>query len=232
MLKSIKIALKIIISKFLKKFFPSKLPPILIASMGRSGSTVLHDSICEAYSRSRFPFLPYKLGMKIIRDQAWDLKTNTFISGWVYKTHGLADELPIKNNLKVIFIFGSASDAALSVLACHEKYGQAWINRHFEHLRANGTFDDLDSKDVLRFEEQIDGWVEKNGTERLIIHYESLWENEKNISKFIGLPIKLPKRKEREGAGKASKNTRILFDQTYSTLNKKIESLPKFQIRN
>ena len=76
--------------------------------------------------------------IRLTTDYAWDLSLKKFVNGVVYKTHGLANELPKNSNLKVIFIFGSASDSALSVYGCMEKKSRQWVEDHFNHMRANG----------------------------------------------------------------------------------------------
>ena len=60
----------------------------------------------------------------MVTDTAWDLSEKSFKKGVVYKTHGLAEEFPVSYKTKVIFLFGCASDAALSVLKWSGKFGQ------------------------------------------------------------------------------------------------------------
>ncbi len=218
-----------LIKKPLQKFFPGKSSPILVASMGRSGSTVLYDAIGEAISRNRLPFLSNKYVAKIFKDQAWDLSKKNLVPGWVYKTHGLAHELPDNSEVIVIFIYGSATDAALSVHSCRERYGLNWIERHFKHLRSNGTFEDLGMKDVLRFSDQINGWTKKTGTRRLIVHYDELWDNVDILSNFLNMRIKLPKKLERKKSNESSE-IKKLFSETYKSLDDKISLLPKCQL--
>lgn len=221
--------IKRIVKSMLQTIVPSKFPPIVVASMGRSGSTLIHHAVREAVARERFgPF--YKLGMKIVNDKAWDLQGRKLKKGVVYKTHALADEIDRDSNAKVIFLFGSASDAALSVFACKERYGQSWIEEHFSHLRAKGKFEDLGSSDVLRFEDQLKGWLGCEGVSRIALHYDGLWENQNELSKFVGVNVVLPTRKARSGASSNSHALSEKFKKTYGDLDDLIVSLPRCQV--
>lgn len=215
----------------LQKGLPSRHPPIIVASMGRSGSTIVWEAVCKAVARDRFRHLR-SLGLKVVSDSAWDLGTKRYFPGIVYKTHGLADELPPKSGAKIIFLFGLASDAALSVLFCQQLYGSEWIRRHFHHLRARGTFDDLGKRDVLRFAEQLDGWIGLAGIPRLILRYEALWESQSQstLSEFVGIPVELPPRLKRTGPAAIDRQTREQFLATYQDLDRYINSIPACQV--
>ncbi|MAU20753.1 MAG: hypothetical protein CMH13_09490 [Martelella sp.] len=172
----------------------------------------------------------HEFGTRLVSDYAWNLDEATFANGVVYKTHDVASAMPQNTRAKVIFVFGPASDAALSVVSCRDRYGEAWIEEHFEHLHSSGRFEDLGHKDVLRFEEQIEGWLNLTGVARAIIHYDALWEYEDELSAFCGIPLKLPQRKSRVGVSKIDLPTQAQFERTYAALDERIASLPRFQI--
>jgi hypothetical protein len=218
------------IKHLLQRTVPTRIPPLIVASMGRSGSTVVWDAVRHAVAQSRFPGPLKAQGLRMVSDQAWDLDKTQFAPGVVYKTHGLAQELPDRTGAKVVFLFGSATDAALSVLACRDRYGPDWIKLHFEHLRASGPFDDLATRDVLRFSDQLDGWIGKAGTRRLILHYDALWDHQDTLSDFVGVPVTLPERRARKGATAADPQTRSLFEETYAALDARIAALPACQV--
>ncbi|MFX4296132.1 hypothetical protein [Pseudosulfitobacter pseudonitzschiae] len=129
----------------------------------------------------------------------------------------------------MVFLFGSATDAALSVLACRDRYGTRWIEQHLEHLRADGSFEDLGNRDVLRFGDQLDSWIGKSGTPRLILHYDALWDHVDTLSEFTGVPVLLPARRARSGAAAADSATRARFAETYAALDARIAALPACQ---
>lgn len=214
---------------FLQDLLPIKNDPLIVASMGRSGSTVLTKSLQVSSAKSYFPIFK-NLGQKVISENAWDLKTTKFRNGVIYKTHCLADELNDVNNIKVIFVYGSAIDSALSVLRCKEKYGQTWIDLHFQHLRAKGNIEDIKKFDVLRFEEQIKGWRSKENLQRLIIKYDSLWKYEKDISDFVGFDFKMEKRKSRPNYKIINPIDFEELKENYSNLEKYIQNLPDIEI--
>lgn len=218
------------VKRVLQFALPSKIPPLIVASMGRSGSTLVWDALRQAVTLERFPGLLQRQGLRLVSDQAWNLSRARFAPGVVYKTHGLADELPTDSGARVVFLFGSATDAALSVHACRDRYGERWIEQHFEHLRASGPFEELGARDVLRFSEQLDGWIGKSGTERLILHYDALWDHVDTLSEFTGASIKLPPRRARGGAAAAHTETRARFAQTYAKLDARIAAMPLCQV--
>lgn len=218
------------IKQVIQNVMPSHLPPLVVASMGRSGSTLVWEALRRAVLEARFPGLPHAQGLRLVSDQAWDLDRVRLARGVVYKSHGLAHELPNDSGAKVVFLFGSATDAAISVMSCRDRYGPSWISQHFEHLRANGPFEDLVRRDVLRFGEQLDGWIGKAGTQRLIIHYDALWDHEATLSDFTGVGISLPPRRPRSGAMAVDAETRARFAETYAALDERIAALPVCQV--
>ena len=215
----------------LQDFLPIKNEPLIIASMGRSGSTILTKSLQASSGKAYFPIFR-TLGQKVISENAWDLKTTKFRNGVIYKTHGLAEELNDLNNLKVIFVYGSAIDAVLSVLSCKEKYGQSWIDLHFQHLRAKGNIEDIKRFDILRFEEQIKGWRSKKNLQRLIIKYDCLWQYEKEISDFVGFDLKLEKRKSRPDYKIIKERDYEEVKGNYKSLEEYIQTLPDIEVLN
>lgn len=218
------------VKRLIQRVLPTDLPPVIVASMGRSGSTLICDALRDAFARKRFPGIMNSQGSRVVSDPAWDLDVMHFRPGVVYKTHGLSEELPDGSGARVVFLFGSATDAALSVLACRDRFGEDWIKLHFEHLRASGTFDELGDRDVLRFGDQLDGWLGKSGTPRIAMHYDALWDHQRTLSEFVGAEIQLPKRRARSGSKAADAATRARFADTYAELDAKIASMPTCQV--
>lgn len=213
-----------------QRTLPSNLPPLIIASMGRSGSTLVWDALRQAFAAHRSGGWFEGPLTRLVSEQAWDLGTVRFVPGVVYKTHGLAEELPDESGARVVFLFGSATDAALSVLSCKTRYGPDWIAEHFRHLRASGGFSELAKRDVLRFSDQLDGWIGKSGTPRMILRYDSLWDHEQTLSEFAGVRVKLPIRRARLGATAADESTRARYLETYAALDEKIAAMPDCQV--
>jgi hypothetical protein len=214
----------------MRLFGRKDLLPVIVASMGRSGSTVCYNAIAQGMARERFGFLP-ALKKNATRSSAWDVANYPFKPGIVYKTHALADELPPTFAGKVVFTFGQASDAALSVVACRQKYGDEWVAEHFEHLRANGDFQELGERDVLRFEEQIDGWLNLQGHDIMAIRYDALWDHSDELAAFLGFPVRLPPKRARQSLDLVDESIVAGFRKTYASLDAKIAALPNRIVR-
>lgn len=211
---------------------PSRLPAVLVASMGRSGSTLIHAAAVDAFARLQFGPLA-RFARDIAAGEAWDLATTPLRSGVVYKTHGLASELPSTCRPRVIFVFGPPSDAVLSVMSCHQRFGAAWTAAHLRHLRASGDYSDLANEDVLRMQDQVEGWFGAAGVPRLLLHYDAIWDQARTISAFIGAKIRLPEYQRRSpGDTRIDAVTVDAVRRTYAPLDRKIADLPRCVILN
>jgi hypothetical protein len=212
------------IKNALQQSIPTQYDPIIVASMGRSGSTLVYEALCKGLARARFDALQ-GFGLKIVGDVDWNL-SGPMTPGVVYKTHALSHELPRGCKARVVFVFSSASDAALSVFACYDRYGADWIAEHFDHMRADGGFEQLGERDVLCMERQIDGWFALDHANVLCLRYERLWENAEALSDFVGFPVVLPERKPRFSRQCVDEVTAKKFSATYRQLDEKIAALP------
>lgn len=210
-------------------FLPSRRPPIIIASMGRSGSTLVFDSVRTAMSKERFGPL-WRIMRPLVSDSAWNLANDSLQNGVVYKTHGLAHELPRDTRALVIYLFGSASDSAMSVANCQIQLGNEWVEEHFLHMRADGTFDELPYRDVLRFGEQIQGWRENASVPRVLIQYTHIWESLPEVSEFLGLPLVLEAQRERSAKSALSDSEIVVYRATYAELDKSIAAMPACEV--
>ncbi len=199
--------------------------PIVVSSMGRSGSTLCTNAIADAVAKRSFGAKGRWL-RKVARSEAWDLAEDRLAPNKIYKTHALPSELPDNFSGRVVFVFGLASDAALSVVSCKHRYGDDWISKHFRHLRAVGSFEELGHRDVLRFEEQIDGWTTLTGQDVLALRYDSLWDNVDVLSEFLGFEIKLPEQRPRTLDKYVDPATVAKFRATYEALDRKIMAMP------
>lgn len=131
----------------------------------------------------------------------------------------------------MVFTFGRASDAALSIVYCKRRYGENWIKEHFQHLRAKGSYELLGHCDVLRFKEQVDGWLELKGHNILAVRYDKLWDHQATISDFLGFRIQLPVRRSRSSIAQLDHSTVELFRRNYAKLDEEIDVLPDIIVR-
>lgn len=223
---------------FLKSLFPLALQihrkPILVASMGRSGSTLLFNSIIDACIRTNYKLIPYNLAYKIVHSShGFDLKNTRFHNGMVYKTHGFPSQISHDyNNLNVIFIYGSCFEAVRSVLSCQKQYGDKWINNHLKHLSSPEDFNSILEKDVLQIEKQIKEWSNQSRFRTLYVRFDEIWNFKGEISDFLELNIKLPKQRSRSDKSFLSQYDNSKLVNTYGALENFIDSIPVFQILN
>ncbi len=204
--------------------------PIIVSSMCRSGSTLCTNAIADAVAKRSFGAKGRWL-RKVARAEAWDLTENRLAPNKIYKTHALPSELPGNFSGRVVFVFGRASDAALSVVSCKNRYGDDWISKHFQHLRAIGSFEELGQRDVLRFEEQVDGWTTLTGQDMLALRYDRLWDNVDILSEFLGFDIKLPEQRPRTLEKYVDPATVAKFRATYDALDRKIMAMPSYILK-
>lgn len=219
--------LKAVGREFLRAILPSMQPPILVASMGRSGSTLVYSSLVEGMSAKRFGQQSHWLH-GLVRDTAWRLAGKRFCNGRVYKTHDFPYELAPGDRPLIVFLFGSASDAARSVMRCDTIYGREWIDVHFEHLSADGHLEEIPERDVLRFGEQLDAWLACESVPVLALRYEDLWTSgaEAMLTRFVGFQVRLPMRRARGSAGMELGDTGVQLTATYDELDARLAALP------
>lgn len=217
-----------VIKSFLRQIAGSGTPPTIVASMGRSGSTVVYSTVVKAVAR-RAP-LPQSLGRRVLADTAWDLSKARLRPGVVYKTHDLPRDDLAGTRARAIFVFGYASEAALSVLACQERYGEAWVEEHFAHLGStHGNPMDLLQRDVLGFQRQIEEWLSPHPYPVVALRYDGIWESEGVLSKFLDVSISFPTREPRRPHG-LPEEVEEAVRRTFKPLDDWIHTLPKFQI--
>lgn len=193
---------------------------IIVASNGRSGSTLTWQAIQEAMmardlsTRKKCKFVPR-------------LADVDFSAPSLYKTHDFPDALTTQpDNTRVVFCFGSTKDSALSVYSAMDRFGADWVEQHFYHLHATGTFDELFQKDVLQQARQIREWATFEGVPVLCIHYDAIWDHKAEISEFIGLEFKPPERKKRLPK-QIPDMVRAAADDVYDPIDEIVDKLPK-----
>ncbi len=215
-------------ARFLLTRSPDRTPPILCPSTGRSGSTLLWNALVAGRAASLLG--DYRPGdwRRVARSQ-WDIAGERFEAGTVCKTHDFPYGLHVDQPLRIVFLYGPASDIVLSVLRCQRTRGPAWIEDHLRHMHASGGIEDIVDHDLLRLEEQVDAWLSLRGADVLSLNYESLWNHQGKIEEFVGFPITLPDRIERR-FDDLPEETVQRVRTTYAALDLKISSLPSCQL--
>lgn len=92
-------------------------------------------------------------------------------------------------------------------------------------MKAAGSFKDMLERDVLRLGEQIDAWTNIERAPTICIRYEALWDRGDDLSDFLGIPINLPNKHQRE-SDQMPANIRDKIHSLYEKLDERIEALP------
>jgi len=223
--------LRYIFNLLTHKINNSNRPPIIVSSMGRSGSTLLFQEIMKSLAKERFPYLPLRLARLLCHGTMW-FPGNVLFKGFVHKTHVPVNDFPRDTNTKIIYVFCKPSDSVLSVISIKSKNGMRWISEHFHNLKVKGNFDDLAYKDVLKLEDHLVGWLSRKSNNLLIVRYEKIWEYKSEIEEFLNLKIDLPKFKLRRNLSNEAESLKEICKKNYADLDKKIENFSDFSILN
>ncbi|MGI9201744.1 MAG: hypothetical protein ACR2QL_11835, partial [Woeseiaceae bacterium] len=199
--------------KIFRSIFFSGTQPVVIASSGRAGSTLLFEAVASSATAERFAFLP-----KVLRGYLQRIASETLVrisdieslNAPFLKTHDLFRP-EFANSAKYIFVFGQPLEAAKSVALMGEKHGSAWIEEHIYHLAGQGVPYEVLDKDVLNYEAQLKSWGNAEGV--FVVHYDDLWDKSEDLSQFLGFDLALPARRDRTQKQLPSSTNEALFDR-------------------
>ena len=208
----------------------SKREPIVIASMGRAGSTFFFEVIRDALAKERFPNLPIKIGRVLCNGSFWFPGYRLF-NGLVHKTHSNADRFPENTSARIIYVFCKPSDSILSVINMKSKKGLKWVYGHFHNLGVKGEYKNIIFDDVLMIRDNIFKWREKEGVNILLVRYEKIWQFQGEIEKFLNLKIKLPPMRKRNKLCKEAEELKEICKKNYELLDSVIDSMPDLIIK-
>lgn len=193
--------LKMLLRRFLLRH---SFAPVVVASTGRAGSTMLFNSLVEGAAASHGNWLGSRFTKLLSRCMAmgiWRLEGEALPRDCVIKTH---DVPPINfgpQETKFIFVYGDPLESAISVKKMADKNGLSWFYEHVYHLCGHGDMKDLFNTDCLNYKNQMESWLKCNFGENLIIvRYEDLWGKKESIEAHVGFEIELPHRKARESS--------------------------------
>lgn len=161
-----------------------------------------------------------------VAEHCWTLAGSQLQSGIVYKTHDYPDALEGRDDLRTLFVFGSARESVLSVMEQDVVRGRDWIHEHLDHLkRSDEPFEALLERDILGIEAQLEAWTRFEGSPVLCVRYDALWDAEDEIQAFTGIPLSLPERKPRTPKA-VSADVREAVDRVYGPIDLRIDALP------
>ncbi|WP_170762417.1 hypothetical protein [Ruegeria lacuscaerulensis] len=203
-------------------FSNNKMPDhcIIVASNGRSGSTLTFNTLQESFRRRSVRRAEQAAFVARLKDA--DLSPPS-----LYKTHDFPDVLASKpEGVRVIFCFGPTKDSAFSVYSARERYGQDWLDTHFSNLNATGEFDDLFNRDVLQQARQIKEWATFVEVPVLCVRYDAIWDHQHEIAEFTGFAFVPPERIERAPKSIPAELLKAA-NTVYDPIDKVIAELPK-----
>ena len=189
---------------------------IVIAGMGRCGSTLLFKSVGGSWEKS--------IREIFVRD----LREEDIQPGRILKTHDFAPEF-LPPYVKVVYLFGDPFEI---VLSSWDKMKQKDITQHVIHMHgAVERQEHMFSEDVFRLEENFHSWHREHSYPVLTVRYETMWQNLDSIRDFIGKPVSLPSYKKRwnylEGMTKSELTS---LRKTYGRLKDKVTTAPDVTI--
>lgn len=205
-------------------------PAFIVASMGRSGSTVVYQSLIHAVAHTH-PFLPTAAARRVISDQAWQLEGRRLFGGSVYKTHDRPPaHIHASRPVKAVFTYARPTAVVESLLLRQETAGADWVNEHLIHLGSNTRLNDALDRDALKLEEQLDAWLSHQpGIDVLALKYSALWTYEEALRDFFDAEIRLPPQHPRTSRKSLSSTLSDRLCRTYERLDARVEEMEPIQ---
>ena len=168
---------------------------IVVGSIGRSGSSMLNNSIAESIKTANG--LP---DIRFCKRYHWNgFNEIRLEKGTVVKTHSNANVL---NGVSYnIFVYSDYTSIVNSLYRQKEIEGNDWLLRHFDHLGINLSPEHLDcllEQDLIGYRRQMNSWKESSQrtSNTIMVRLDDLWKNRWLIEDLIQLKIKLPERRE------------------------------------
>ena len=187
---------------------------VLVASMPRCGSTLLFRAIAGHPPGSRSPKNDRQCQFI---NSIIEMPDKRFL-----KTHATAPQA-LPSDLKVIFLFGDPLHAIWST----------WKKRFkWQHFGTCGythdTPPDIFHRDDLGYEKIFDSWMDNKSSQILKVRYEALWDNRHLIEEFIGRPVLLPPKRQRQT--QVPPDCAATLQRTYAQLIHKTNQAPDLSI--
>ena len=205
--------------------------PLIVNSYGRSGSTILTQSIIKGAIETKNDIIK-DIAYRSIAQYAWDLDSAYLQNGIVYKSHDYPPDKDLSNsNVKMIYTFANPVDVVLSLLRLYDERGVLWMKEHYSHLKVPYTnFGNIKNEDQLQLEYHLNSWLSENRFPIAFVKYERMWDFQEEISDFLGFEINLPAFEKRNAQKIADHSLRMKVKKVYRPLIKKINDLDDFFI--
>ena len=182
--------------------------PIVIAGLGRCGTTLVSKAISGSV-KNNFRYIV-------------DLEDTPIAEPEIIKTHSYPPITPLPSNSRVVFMFGEITNIILST--CNQI--NLWGEYHYLHTRTSTPFrrnEDLYESDQLKLEQLFDSWYRPQHFALLTLRYEALY-NKQNLAvmkDFLGVDIQFPPWVPRQTEQNLEPKTAVIKN-VYKTLDEKI----------
>jgi hypothetical protein len=190
--------MKNILKKLLAKTNSKLEYPVVVASCGRSCSTLLTMAIAESASKIKANLGGYSLKHGIVMYE-WRLKKANFVDGMVYKTHDLPPvETDEVRKVKFIYTYSDPYKIISSPVKKERELGKKWIKDHSWRLRGEAkSMENAFREDVIGFKKNFELWRKKENIDILLLRANEIWKQKDKIEDHIGITVSLPERRER-----------------------------------
>jgi hypothetical protein len=119
----------------------------------------------------------------------------------------------------MVYTFSNPVDVVISVIRVHQKLEKKAMKNYCDHLKVPYVNpEDLIYRDGLCLEEHFYSWLNEGRFPVAFVKYESMWENEEELSGYLGFPIVLPKFRKRKVGNVVSIEIRNILKNTYASL--------------
>lgn len=200
-----------------KRFTISHKHSIIVSGLGRSGTTLLYNSLIQNHFFQRMPFMA-----------TFSEIFEYDITGLAFKTHAYPPET-LDKHFKLVYLFGNPYN---TILSTHRRINE-WGKLHHEHLGSK-DFKPNDSilyEDTFHLINHFDKWYKKQNYSFITIKYEYLYDKNTldELSTFLGFKVKLFPQRLRKTNWQNHPLGKIV-EQTYKELYEKINSAENVKI--
>lgn len=198
----------IIKGKIIRKIYSNR-NPIVIAGLGRCGTTLMYNSILENH------YYLMSSGILMFDDEQIQF-------GWneLFKTHDYPPK-NLPNKVKLIFMFGNPLNTVISAHRLMNHWGQ----KHHEHLRSNQfrPNNEILKSDTLKLHELFDAWNQVQNFSFISVRYETLYSKKtlNALSDYLGFRLQLLPQQPRISDWETHPKKKQLLS-VYGDLHKKI----------
>ena len=203
----------------------NKITPVLVASIGRSGSTMLYESLIKSSAKKLG--INNNLILNTLRCEAWNLKKDLNpINGCIYKTHDLPSELLYSKKFKVIYLHDKPSQIITSIFNITNNEGVGWLKLHLKHLRSDEKFSTRFLQDeIFNIKDHLVQWQKVDAENTLFIHYEDIWSKTREIEEFVDFSIEIPPKIKRSSNDAVPESIKNKIKEMYEPLDNLYEKL-------